>query len=226
MILDLPELLQKHQISFYPILGNGFDPKDFCKINLSIYSPTLDLEAIQTYEGLDEFIQSNLKTNNAKIGVGGYLEKRALYRSSTNFKNKADERDIHLGVDFWSDALTPIYAPIDSIVHSFQYNELHLDYGATIILQHELDGLVFYTLYGHLTLASLNGLEKGMQVKKGTAFTAMGNRHENGGWVPHLHFQIIKDMLGKEGDFPGVASEKEIDFYSKNSPDSNIFISF
>ena len=221
MTLDLSELLQKYQTSFYPILGNNFDANDFCKINLSIYSPTIDIAAVQTYEGLDQFIQSNLKTNKAKVGVGGYLEKRALYRSSTNFKNQADERDIHIALDFWSDALTPIYAPIDGIIHSFQYNDLHLDYGATIILQHELDGLVFYTLYGHLTLASLHDLKKGILIKKGNTFTAMGERHENGGWVPHLHFQIIKDMLGKEGDFPGVASEKEIDFYAANSPNPN-----
>ena len=149
------------------------------------------------------------------------MEKRALYRPSTNFKNEANERDIHLGLDFWSNALTTIYAPLDGIVHSFKYNDAHLDYGATIILQHKLDGLVFYTLYGHLTLASLNNLKKGILIKKGTPFTAMGEPHENGGWVPHLHFQIIKDMMGKEGDFPGVASEKEIEFYSKNSPNPN-----
>ena len=219
--MNLPELLQKYQTSFFPILGNGFNAKDFCSINLSIYSPTLDLEAIQTYEGLNEFIQSNLKKKKAKVGVGGYLEKRALYRPSTNFKSNVDERDIHLGLDFWSDALTPIYAPLDGIIHSFQYNDAHLDYGATIILQHELEGLVFYTLYGHLTLVSLNNLDKGNLIKKGTSFTAMGMRHENGGWVPHLHFQIIKDLLGKEGDFPGVASEKEIEFYAKNCPNPN-----
>ena len=219
--MNLPELLQKHQDSFFPLLGIDLKAIDFCSINLSIYSPTLDLEAVQTYEGLNEFIQSNLKSNNARVGVGGYLEKRALYRPSTNFKNEANERDIHLGLDFWSNALTTIYAPLDGIVHSFKYNDAHLDYGATIILQHKLDGLVFYTLYGHLTLASLNNLKKGILIKKGTPFTAMGEPHENGGWVPHLHFQIIKDMMGKEGDFPGVASEKEIEFYSKNSPNPN-----
>ena len=224
MTLSLSELLLKlkHQDSFFPLLGNDFVQRDFCSINLSIYSPIIDLKAVQTYDGLDKFIKSNLQSNHAKVSVGGYLEKRALYRPSTNFKNDAEERDIHLGVDFWSDALTPIYAPLDGIIHSFQYNDAHLDYGATIILQHQLEDSVFYTLYGHLTLASINNLKKGMSIKKGIPFTAMGKHHENGGWVPHLHFQVIKDLLGKEGDFPGVASEKEIDFYSNNCPDPNI----
>ena len=51
----------------------------------------------------------------------------------------------------------------------------------------------------------------------------MGNRNENGGWVPHLHFQIIKDMMGKAGDFPGVTSEKLLAEFSKNCPDPNVF---
>jgi len=184
----LLSLLKKYQFDFFPLLGTSFQKEDFCKIDLNVNTPDLDLEAIQTYDGLDFYIQNELKKKNAKVGIGGYLEKRVLYQQSNNFKNEIDNRDIHLGVDWWSAEGTKIYAPLDGIVHSFQYNDLHLDYGATIILQHELEGLVFYTLYGHLNLASLGNLEKGMSLKKGTTFTAMGNRNENGGWVPHLHF--------------------------------------
>jgi murein DD-endopeptidase MepM/ murein hydrolase activator NlpD len=98
-----------------------------------------------------------------------------------------------------------------------------LDYGATIILQHQLEGLVFYTLYGHLTLASLETLSIGKEIKKGEPFTAMGNRNENGGWVPHLHFQIVKNMMNKEGDFPGVASDMMLPEFYLNCPDPNVF---
>lgn len=222
----LLELLQKHQFSFFPILGHSFQKDDFCKIHLNVDHPDLNLEKIQTYEGLDEYIQSELQKNKAKVGVGGYLEKRVLYQQSTNFKNDADNRNIHLGLDWWSEAMTKIYAPLEGSVHSFKYNEPHLDYGATIILQHELDGLVFYTLYGHLTLASLNELREGMTIEKGTPFTAMGERHENGGWVPHLHFQIVKDMMGEKGDFPGVASASMLNQFSQNSPNPNVFYNY
>ncbi|MFK8010269.1 MAG: peptidoglycan DD-metalloendopeptidase family protein [Saprospiraceae bacterium] len=216
-------LLEKHQTGFYPILGASFRKMDFCKINLSVSSPILDLESIQTYKGLDFYIQNELKKNNAKVGIGGYLEKRVLYEQSNNFKGEAENRNIHLGVDWWSVAGTEIYSPLNGKIHSFQYNDLYLDYGATVILQHELEGVVFYTLYGHLNLASLRNLEKGMLIEKGTIFTAIGNRNENGGWVPHLHFQIIKDMMGKEGDFPGVISEKLLAKFSENCPDPNVF---
>lgn len=217
------QLLKVHQSDFFPLLGKSFQQEDFCKINLDVNTLDLDLEVIQTYDGLNLYIQNELKRTKAKVGIGGYLEKRVLYQQSNNFRNEADNRDIHLGLDWWSAAGTEIYAPLDGIVHSFQYNDLHLDYGATIILQHELEGLVFYTLYGHLTLASLKGLEKGMAISKGTIFTAMGERTENGGWVPHLHFQIIKDMEGKEGDYPGVASQSSLAKFSENCPDPNVF---
>ena len=226
MTSNLSELLKKHQAEIFPLLGNEFELRNFCAINLSVYSPTLDIQAVQTYDGLNEFIQKQLKNNNAQVGVGGYLEKRALYRSSDNFKSEAVERDIHLGLDWWTEALSPIHAPLDGIVHSFQYNAANLDYGATIILQHKIENLVFYTLYGHLTLASLNDLKEGKFIKKGTAFTAIGQRHENGNWVPHLHFQIIKNMMRKKGDFPGVSSEAELDFFSKNSPNPNVFFNY
>jgi len=222
----LLEILQKHQSTFFPLLGHSYDMKDFCNIQLNVDYPFLDLEKIQTYEGLEEYISGELKKNQAKVGIGGYLEKRVLYQQSTNFKNSSDNRNIHLGLDWWSDAGTKVYAPLDAKVHSFKYNEPHLDYGATIILQHEMDGLFFYTLYGHLTLASLNELTVGMTIEKGTPFTAMGERHENGGWVPHLHFQIIKDMMGKEGDFLGVASESMLSQFSQNSPDPNVFFNY
>lgn len=219
----LLSLLAKYQSDFFPLLGKSFNKEDFCKIDLSTNTLNLDLEAIQSYDGLDSYIQNELKKKEAKVGVGGYLEKRVLYQKSNNFKNEAENRDIHLGVDWWSVAGTEIYAPLEGRVHSFQYNELYLDYGATIILQHELEDLVFYTLYGHLNLASLGDMEKGMFIGKGSVFTAMGNRNENGGWVPHLHFQIIKDMMGKEGDFPGVTSEKLLADFSENCPDPNVF---
>ena len=219
----LISLLKKYQSDFFPLLGTSFQKEDFCEIDLNVNTPDLDLEAIQTYDGLDFYIQNELKRKEAKVGVGGYLEKRVLYQQSNNFKSEAENRDIHLGVDWWSAAETEIYAPLDGKIHSFQYNDLYLDYGATIILQHELDDLVFYTLYGHLNLASLGNLEKGMLIKKGRPFTAMGNRNENGGWVPHLHFQIIKNMMGKEGDFPGVTSKRLLVEFSKNCPDPNVF---
>ncbi len=102
-------------------------------------------------------------------------------------------------------------APLDGIVHSFAFNNQFGDYGATIILSHQLDGISFYTLYGHLSLASLKNLQDGQSVKQGQVFAEFGIPFENGHWPPHLHFQLILDMGERKGDYPGVCkySEKE-----------------
>ncbi|MEM6963990.1 MAG: peptidoglycan DD-metalloendopeptidase family protein, partial [Bacteroidota bacterium] len=219
----LLQVLNDHREDLYPLLGDAFRGEDFCKIDLSTHQRAFDVASVQTYAGLNEYIQSQLKKHNAKVGVGGYLEKRLIYQQSGNFKNSDEDRNIHLGVDYWCAAGTKIFAPLDSIVHSYQYNTAYLDYGATIILQHELAGHVFYTLYGHLTLASLQPLFKGMKISKGVPFTATGHQDENGGWVPHLHFQIIKNMQGREGDYPGVASAQQLKSHVENCPDPEVF---
>ncbi|MGB1217533.1 MAG: peptidoglycan DD-metalloendopeptidase family protein, partial [Saprospiraceae bacterium] len=168
---------------------------------------------------LGAFVSRTLISNKKQFGVGGYLEKRAIYKASPNFNNPDKERDIHLGVDVWSEAGTPIYCPMDGIVHSFRYNDKAFDYGGTIVLQHEYNGETFHTLYGHLSIQSLEGLSVGLKIKAGTEFCATGIFEENGGWPPHLHFQMIKDMEDFKADYYGACSTSDIDFFKENCPD-------
>ena len=76
-------------------------------------------------------------SNNAKVAYGGYLETRSIYQRSTYFnqENPETERNIHLGVDLWIEAGTPIYAPLEGTLHSFKNNTNYGDYGPTIILK-------------------------------------------------------------------------------------------
>ena len=102
-------------------------------------------------------------------------------------------------------------SPVDGIVHSFAFNNNDSDYGATIILSHNIEGISFHTLYGHLSLNSIKNLYEGKRVTPGEVFTEFGMRFENGNWPPHLHFQIIIDIGNWQGDYPGVCkfSERE-----------------
>ena len=61
-------------------------------------------------------------------------------------------------------------------------------------------------------------------VKKGERIATLGLPPINGDYAPHLHFQIIIDMEGKVGDYPGVCSEKTLPFYKSNCPDPNILL--
>lgn len=157
-----------------------------------------------------------------KIGFGGYLEHRVIYESFENFATaSADFRNIHLGMDFWTRAGTPIFAPLDGKVHSFQMNLGAGNYGPTIILHHPTANI--YTLYGHLASDDLVQLEVGLPIAAGQLLCHLGEPKENGGWPPHLHFQVIRDMQGYRGDYPGVCSLRDVNFYTNNCPDPVIY---
>jgi peptidoglycan LD-endopeptidase LytH len=135
-----------------------------------------------------------------------------------------EPRRLHLGTDIWGDAGTVITAPLEGKVHSFAFNNQFGDYGATILLTHSLEGQEFYTLYGHLSLASLDNLQEGMKIDKGQAFATFGMAEENGHWPPHVHFQLIKDMQQWKGDYPGVCKYSEKEQWLANSPDPDIVL--
>jgi len=217
-MLKISELLGNNRDAFHPIFPFSLDKMKIWKLDLSINNPELHKYDILNTEGLNHYIQTKRSEEKADICIGGYLEDRLIYRKSTHFGTDDNARTIHLGVDVWSEAKTPLFAPLDSVIHSFQINDNFGDYGPTIILQHKLQGQTFHTLYGHLSKASLDGLEQGMHIPKGKQFATLGAENENGNWPPHLHFQVIIDMENKHGDYPGVCSKADIPIYSKNCP--------
>ena len=139
-------------------------------------------------------------------------------------REEVEPRRLHLGIDIWGPTGTPVYAPLEGIVHSFAFNDAYGDYGATLILQHEIDGFLFHTLYGHLSLHSIEDKKEGQEIQKGDWIAAFGEPAENGQWPPHLHFQLILDMQGKKGDYPGVCKFSERDIYLANGPDPDLLL--
>ncbi|MEM9849691.1 MAG: aminotransferase class III-fold pyridoxal phosphate-dependent enzyme, partial [Bacteroidota bacterium] len=197
-------------------------------LDLSVSS--LDLGNNSNFDAIEAFeqnIERLLKEKMIAIGVGGYREIRPFYSTDayeTEGNNGSEWRTTHLGFDVWMEAGTAVHAPLAGIVHSFQDNAQERDYGPTIILAHQIsDGLTFYTLYGHLSRSSLDGLYEGKLVQKGEKIASIGAAAENGNWPPHLHFQILLDTLDKKGDFPGVAFPKEIEVWQSICPDPTAF---
>lgn len=158
------------------------------------------------------------------IGVGGYLENRVIYRTREHFGADNMARNIHLGIDIWAKAGEAVHAPLKGIVHSYAFNDRDGDYGPTIILRHHLSGFNFYTLYGHLSLSSVDGLYPGKLFTAGEKIAEIGNFPENGDWPSHLHFQLITDIGSYDGDFPGVCSEQDVDHYLAICPDPNLIL--
>jgi murein DD-endopeptidase MepM/ murein hydrolase activator NlpD len=201
------------------LFSEPFTNSNSIALDLSIKNLELSQSIYGNTTAFCDYIHSKIGN---KIGFGGYLEHRVIYESHENFATaSSDFRNIHLGIDFWTTAGTPVFAPIDGVVHSFQVNAGSGNYGPTIILYHPKKN--FFSLYGHLAIEDLVHLEVGASVVAGQLLCHLGQSTENGGWPPHLHFQLIYDMQGMKGDYPGVCSKRDLPFYAKNCPDPSQF---
>lgn len=118
----------------------------------------------------------------------------------------------------------PIFAPLDGLIHSMAINSAYGDYGATIILEHEREGKPLFSLYGHLSHASLERWKVGDSIRRGSSLAELGKWEENGNWPPHLHFQLIQDLHEMKGDYPGVCSLEELEFYEENCLDPMMYL--
>lgn len=199
----------------------------YVPIDLSSTNRWLNQVDVSSSKSLENFINHQIKNQNGIVGFGGYNETRSIYKRSAHFNNlnANQERNIHLGFDLWSAAETPVYTPLDGIIHSLNNNNNNYgDYGPTIILKHQIKEIVFYTLYGHLSLQSIASLKVNQVLGQGEAIGALGDSVVNGDYPPHLHFQIIKDIQNHNGDYPGVCSKNDLDFYLSNCPNPNLLL--
>ncbi len=206
--------MESDKSQFSNIVDVDLTEKNVSTVDLSVGSKELTNESWSYIRKLESIIGSP--------SIGRYSEARMLYTSDqfNDYGNDQNEqRTIHIGVDLFVPAGSPIFAPLEGEVHSVQNNTLDLDYGPTVILAHKpQDAPEFYTLYGHLGGEVLGKLKVGKKVQRGEQFSTVGENTENGGWPPHLHFQIITDILGYSGDFPGVAKSSEKDIWLSISP--------
>lgn len=149
-----------------------------------------------------------------ELWLGYYHEPRLIYAEPTFRKGPykaSDRRTVHLAVDGFAPADTPLYAPLRGEVFIVENRDTHLDYGGVIILRHETpDGDEFYTLYGHLNPECCTRLRPGDVVEKGVEFCRLGDASQNGGWAPHVHFQLAMTTKGIESDWPGVGDPDEM----------------
>jgi 4-aminobutyrate aminotransferase-like enzyme/Ser/Thr protein kinase RdoA (MazF antagonist) len=206
-----------------------------CLVDLSVGS---HLAATSLGLNTAEFsarITQSIERTGAAVGIGRYNEARLVY-TGEQFKTASEElpeqRTVHLGIDLFLPPGSSVYAPLDGVVYAFANNTTHHDYGPVIILAHrvaqpptaEHADLTFYTLYGHLSEESLAALHVGQPMQRGERIGAIGNHPVNGDWPPHLHFQIITDLLGAGVAFDGVAAPSQRELWLSLSPDPNLIL--
>ncbi|WP_026755904.1 peptidoglycan DD-metalloendopeptidase family protein [Sediminibacter sp. Hel_I_10] len=221
---SLETLLTEIEVS--SVLEASISKDNYVAIDLSTTNQELKDIDVSSSETLGLYINRHIKKSDATVAYGGYIETRNIYNRSTYFNSeqKDTERNIHLGTDLWLPVDAPIFSPIDGVVHSFQNNRNHGDYGPTIILEHHIENSRFYTLYGHLSLDALKTIKVGETIKRGSKIATLGPPLFNGDYPPHLHFQIIKDLGNHKGDYPGVCSIRDLEFYKGNCLDPNLIL--
>lgn len=198
--------------------------EQYIPIDLSIENEDLKKFDIYNIPLFERYWKEKIASQGGTIAFGGYQEIRNLYQRSELFEKIEEKRNIHIGLDLWADAKTPVFAGFDGVIYGSQYNAGLGDYGATLVLKHQIFDFEFYTLYGHLSLSSIEKMTIGTKIYQSETIGYLGNPNENGGYAPHLHFQIIRDMQGNFGDYPGVCSSNKLSFYAKNCPNPNLLL--
>lgn len=156
---------------------------------------------------------------------GGYLEDRSVILQGSYLREL--ENWMHLGIDINLPIGTAVLAAADGVVYKVDsdYPE-EGGWGTYVILKHSMDGVIFYSIYGHLHKKAL--VKPGDKVLGGQVIGSVGDQSENGFWFPHLHFQMISEpeMKSKENPFTldGYGSKKDLAYLKENYPDPLIVL--
>lgn len=216
--------LHKYASTFHPVVPFAPGKDGLLQMNFTDSNKEVTGEVYTDINKFTNYINDQLEKKSCRYGIGGYNEQRVIYAASTLFDAGEEPRRLHLGTDIWGAAGTPVFAFLGGRVHSFAFNKNKGDYGATLILMHQLDGFTFHTLYGHISLKDIENLNGSQYVVRGQQIAHFGVPEENGHWPPHLHFQVIIDMQLKQGDYPGVCKYTEREKYLENCPDPDLIL--
>ncbi len=207
-----------------PLIGRDLDFAPKATLSMAAGAPGVELA--EDPAAYSRFLDDFLAAEGAEVALGGYLEERAVYLGPVfDTPPGVERRTVHLGLDIFAPAGTAVHAPLAGRVVSVADNDRPLDYGPTVILEHAAGAAGrFYTLYGHLGRDCLGRLKAGDRVDKGQRIASFGGPGENGGWAPHLHFQIMTDLLGLSGDFPGVGEKSRLAVWQDICLDPNLLL--
>jgi 4-aminobutyrate aminotransferase-like enzyme/Ser/Thr protein kinase RdoA (MazF antagonist) len=223
----LRDWLRMHSEEIGPVVAADLERAVI--FDLSVSSPDFETPAQTTdTRAMTTKLFGRMREAGASAGIGLYDEARLCYASDA-FAGTGGEhperRTVHLAVDIFLDPGSPVIAPLPGVVHALRDNGERLDYGPTVVLAHRPEGApAFYTLYGHLTRESLQRIRVGDSIERAQRIGSIGEPPANGDWPPHVHFQIITDMLDRDGEFPGVAAASQRAVWKSLSPDPNLIL--
>ncbi|MBP6773255.1 MAG: aminotransferase class III-fold pyridoxal phosphate-dependent enzyme [Gemmatimonadaceae bacterium] len=226
--------LSTHAPTFAPLVGHDLRSARVAPISLGVGSVLLSSNpAENTAAAVDARVSRVISEQQAVLGAGGYDEARVMYEfaseSGAADSITTERRTIHMGLDLSMPAGTPLFAPFPGEVHSFEFADQHHDYGPLIVLRHHLadDGAgaaEFFSLYGHLSVDSLDGLYVGQPIAQGAEFARIGSAPTNGDWWAHVHVQLVTDMLDVRCNIDGAVRPSQRDVWRSLCPDPNLML--
>ena len=220
LAMNTVDWINRNKADFAPVFGFDLADMPLCSCAVGDTVVPQDPTNLTTAEAARLIDEQDYNLSRAQ--VGHYLEPRLVYTEDaflTAVHPVDGRRTMHLGIDVFAPAGQDVFAPHDGIVVSAVDRAWRLDYGGVVVLSHKTDdGEDFYTLYGHLAPDSIDGLEAGQSIAKGTKFAELGSVEVNGGWQPHLHFQLGISLILHGDDWPGVADPDDVAFYSALYP--------
>ena len=181
------------------------------------YHPVVHLP--DEYEVRD-FTTGNYTPSEYEFDIGRYDELRPGMYSTELF---SDGRFLHIGIDIGAPVGTPCMAFDEGEISHYGYNAADGDYGYVIITKHIIDKKPIWALYGHLSADSIKGKKIGQKISRGEVICWMGDKHENGGWDPHLHFQLSINEP-ETHDMPGVVNPENREAALKKYPDPRLVL--
>lgn len=160
------------------------------------------------------------------LGIGPWGEDRPVYTADA-FKSALTSglrRSLHLGLDLFMPAGSAVRTPLDARVVDIYRSDLPLDYGHAVLLEHQPQpGLIFFSLWGHLSAKTADSRQIGEMLSAGDIVGWMGDDHENGGWQPHVHLQLMTYRPCRAADVIGAGETKYRAIWAELFPDPASF---
>jgi hypothetical protein len=111
---ELIAALKRINKVFHPVVPFNGEREKLVALDFTADNSLLTPDIVESTEKLGQFINQYLEKQNARYGIGGYGELRALYSRSPiirRHKWKRGTASFHLGVDIWGAAGTTVFAP-------------------------------------------------------------------------------------------------------------------
>jgi murein DD-endopeptidase MepM/ murein hydrolase activator NlpD len=167
---------------------------------------------------------------DGSYSIGRYDEVRPTMYNQLIFSNTENSvdgfsgvRDVHVGLDISGPIGTPVLSWTKGVVLHSGYNPSDGDYGNVIVTAHTIGEVPVYSLYGHLDARTLKLSPVGRHFEAGEELGALGGRLENGGWSPHVHFQLSL-VEPTTHDLPGVVSRADREKALETYPDPRLVL--